>query len=113
MALPSWANDTITIKRPKKVESRGSLIDDWVHATSSNVTGCSMQPASTSLSMDGRVLGVSDGWTCYVPPGTDVKEGDRIVFGSDIFVINGAPRVWTSPTGRVSAIQLNLMRWSG
>ena len=111
--LPSWANDTIVIKRPKKVDSRGSKIDDWTQATSTTVNGCTVQPASTSLSMDGRVLGISDGWTAYVPPGTDVKEGDRVVFNSETFVINGAPRVWNSPTGRVSAIQLNLMRWSG
>ena len=113
MALPSWASDSITVLRPKKVNSRGSLIDDWTQATSSTVNGCSVQPASTSLSMDGRVLGISDGWTAYLPPGSDVKEGDRIIFNSETFVIDGAPRAWTSPTGAVSAIQLNLKRWSG
>ena len=76
------------------------------------MTGCSIQPASTSLSQDGRILGIADGWTAYVPEGTDVKAGDRIEFDGQIFEINGAPRKWTGPT-RTSHIQLNLKRWEG
>lgn len=111
--LHSWCNDSITILRPATTTSRGSTIYDWTRATQTNVSGCSVQPASTSLSQDGRVLGITDGLTAYVPPGTDVKAGDRIVFNSETYTINGEPRAWSSPTGRVSAIQLNLQRWSG
>lgn len=111
--LPSWASDSITILRPATTTSRGSTISDWTRATSTNVGGCSVQPASTSLSQDGRVLGIADGWTAYIPPGTDVKAGDRIVYNGETYTINGEPRAWTSPTGRVTHIQLNLQRWSG
>ena len=113
MALPSWASDSVKIVRPAETTSRGSTIYDWTKATETTVTGCSVQPASTSLSLDGRVLGITDGWTAYLPPGTDVKDGDRVKFNNETFEIDGAPRVWTSPTGAVSAIQLNLKRWSG
>lgn len=113
MALPSWASDSIVLLRPKTTTSRGSTIFDWTKPTETTVNGCSMQPASTSLSLDGRVLGITDGWTAYLPPGTDVKDGDRVKFNNETFEIDGAPRVWTSPTGAVSAIQLNLKRWSG
>ena len=113
MALPSWASDSVVIIRPATTTSRGSTIFDWSNATEKTVNGCSVQPASTSLSEDGRVLGISDGWTAYLPPNTDVKEGDRVRFNGETYTIKGAPRVWNSATGAVSAIQLNLQRWSG
>lgn len=111
--LPSWATDTVTILRPATTTSRGTTIPDWTRATETSVSGCSVQPAATSLSQDGRVLGIEDGWTAYVPPGTDVKEGDRVRWNGELYAINGAPRAWTSPTGRVAHIALNLRRWSG
>lgn len=111
--LHSWCNDTVYVIRPATTTSRGSTIYDWTNPTVTTVTGCSVQPASTSLSQDGRVLGIMDGLTAYLPPGTDVKAGDRIGFNGEVYTINGEPRVWSSPTGRVSAIQLNLQRWSG
>lgn len=111
--LPSFANQTIDVVRPKKTTtSRGSTVSDWTETTKTTVTGCSIQPASTSLSQDGRVLGINDGWTAYVPEGTDAKAGDRIEFDGQTFEINGAPRKWTGPS-RTSHIQLNLVRWEG
>lgn len=112
--LPSWCSQTITIIRPGTKTSRGSTIPDWsaeaVKETS--VGGCSVQPASTSLSLDGRVLGLNDAWTAYVPEGTDVQAGDHIEFDGQVFEINGEPRVWTGAFSR-SHIQLNLIRWEG
>ena len=113
MALPTWAADSVTIRRPGTTTSRGSTVPDWTKVTDTVITGCSIQPAGTSLSQDGRILGVTDGLTAYLPPGTDVKEGDRILWNGEIYTINGAPRAWPSPTGRVSHILLNLVRWSG
>ena len=113
MALPSWANDTVTRIRPGTIERRGSTEPDWSNATELEISGCSMQPGSTTLSMDGRVLGISDGYTCYMPPGSDVMEGDKIRFGGNDYQIKGAPRAWISPTGMVSSIQVPLERWSG
>lgn len=111
--LPSFCNQTVDIVRPKKtIDSRGSEIPDWTSTTKTTVTGCSVQPASTSLSQDGRVLGILDGWTAYLPEGTDVKAGDRIDFDGESYVINGEPRKWTGPL-RTSHIQLNLVRWEG
>lgn len=110
--LPTWANQSITIVRPKTQTVRGSTIPDWNGAQKTTVNGCSVQPASTSLSQDGRVLGISEGWTAYVPEGTDVKAGDRIEFGGNTYTINGEPRKWTGAFTR-SHIQLNLMLWKG
>ena len=111
--LPSFANQTITVVRAKTtITSRGSEVPDWTNTEKTTVTGCSIQPASTSLSQDGRILGIADGWTAYVPEGTDVKAGDRIEFDGQIFEINSAPRKWTGPS-RTSHIHLNLVRWEG
>ena len=95
----SFCNQSIKIIRPGTKTVRGSEIPDWDEAT--------------TLSEDGRVLGLSDGLTVYVPSGTDVKAGDHIEVDGETYEINGVPRDWTSPTGRVSNIQLNLKRYSG
>lgn len=113
MALPSWANDTIARLRPHVTLVRGSEILDWTDPDALEITGCSMQPAGTSLSQDGRVLGIEGRYTCFLPLGSDVQEGDRIVFGDATYTITGAPQVWKSPTGLVSNIQLPLERWAG
>lgn len=111
--LPSWAADTVTRIRPGTKEQRGSTVPDWTTATELEISGCSVQPAQTTLSQDGRVLGISDGYTCFFPPGADVKAGDRIRFSGEVFLIIGEPRAWNSPTGRVSNIQAQLERWAG
>lgn len=110
--LPTFCSQSITRLRPGTTTSRGSTIPDWNHATSATISGCSVQPSTTSLSEDGRVLGISDRWTAYLPEGSDVQAGDRIVFEGQTFTIDGEPRVWTGPFTR-SNIQLSLIRWEG
>lgn len=112
--LPSFCTQEVTRIRPGTKESRGSTIPDWSEdkVTTLTITGCSVQPASTSLSQDGRVLGISEGWTAYLPEGSDVQAGDRILFDGDIYEINGEPKKWTGAYTR-SNIQLNLIRWEG
>ena len=110
----SFCNQSIKIIRPGTKTVRGSEIPDWDEASEPvTVNNCSVQPAATTLSEDGRVLGLSDGLTVYVPSGTDVKAGDHIEVDGETYEINGVPRDWASPTGRVSNIQLNLKRYSG
>ena len=111
--LPSWANDTVTRLRATIITQRGSEIPDWSNPDRLTITGCSMQPAGTSLTQDGRVQGTTDGYTCYLPPGADVLAGDRIEYGGNVYTINGEPRAWQSPTGRVINTQLQLERWYG
>lgn len=111
--LPSFCQQSITRLRPGTKTSRGSTIPDWSVATSATISGCSIQPASTSLSEDGRVLGIMDGLTAYLPNGADVQAGDHIVYDGETYEIAGEPRVWVSPTGIRDHILLNLRRYSG
>lgn len=111
--LPSFANQTVTRIRPGVKTQRGSQIPDWENTTELVITGCSVQPAGTSLSQDGRVLGVSDGYTVYMPPTADVRSGDRIVYDGDTYEINGDPRKWKSATGRLDHVMISVVRWRG
>ena len=110
--LPNFAKQTVTRLRPAMKTVSGSEIPDWNNADALEISGCSVQPASTDLSQDGRVLGILDGMTAYLPPGSDVKEGDRIVFEGTTYTIEGAPRVWPS-AGNLAHVQCALRRWSG
>ena len=111
--LPSFAKQSITRIRPGEKTLRGSTLPDWENATMEVIAGCSVQPAGTSLSQDGRVLGTTDGLTAYIPEGADVKAGDRIEYAGQVYTINGVPRAWPSATGGLDHIMLNLERWSG
>ena len=111
--LPSFCKDVVTRLRPKTTESRGKTVPDWnVPPDYEEIDGCSMQPASTSLSTDGRVLGISDLYTLYAPSDADIEAGDRIEFNGLIYEIDGDVRV--QPTAcRLDHIAVNLRRYNG
>ena len=114
--LPSFTiqnGQTVTRLRPGVKTQRGSQVPDWSNVERLEISYCSVQPAGTSLSQDGRVLGVSDGYTVYLPPDADVKAGDRIVYDGDTYEINGDPRKWKSATGRLDHIMISIERWTG
>lgn len=110
--LPGFARQSVTRLRPGVKTVRGSDLPDWDNATSLTISGCSVQPGGTELSQDGRVLGVMDGMICYLPPGSDVLEGDRIVYDGETYTIDGAPRKWVGAFN-LSHVQIRLRRWSG
>lgn len=72
-----------------------------------------MQPASTSLTEDGRVLGISDLYTLFAPPDADIEAGDRIRFDGKVYQIDGDIRVQPSATGHLDHIQTTLRRYHG
>lgn len=112
--LPSFCDQEITRVRPGTKTARGSTTPDWSQSavTTLTIKGCSIQPAATTLSQDGRVLGVSEQLTAYLPEGSDVQAGDRIIFDGDVYTINGEPKHWKAAL-KLSNIQLNLIRWEG
>ena len=111
--LPSWFRQTITRVRPGVKTSRGSEIPDWDNVDSLVISGCSVQPSTTDLSQDGRVLGVSESFNVYMPSDADVLEGDHIIFNGEEYTIMGIPRPWISPTGGLSNTQITIERWDG
>ena len=110
--LPSFCKDIVTRIRPGAKESRGSIIPDWTTATETDIGGCSMQPASTSLTQDGRVLGLLDEYTLFLPPDADVQAGDRIRYNGQVYEIDGDVRVQPAAL-RLDHIELRLRRYAG
>lgn len=110
--LPSFCFDTVKRIRPGTTTSRGSTIFDWDNATTAEISGCSMQPASTSLSTDGRVLGIQDEWTLFAPPGSDIQAGDRIEFLGKTYIVQGDVRIQPAALN-LQHLHITLRRYSG
>ena len=111
--MHSWMTDTVIRIRPEEKEVRGSTVPDWDNTNDLAIGSCSMQPATTSLNEDGRVLGLVDGYTLYAPISADIIAGDRIAFDGQTYAINGDIRKWQSPAGNMAHLVVNLMRYSG
>ena len=110
--LPTFCNDTVIRIRPSLKESRGSQIFDWDNASELTISGCSMQPATTSLSTDGRVLGIQDEWTLFAPSGADIQAGDRIMYNGLSYIVQGDVRVQPAALN-MQHLHITLRRYSG
>jgi hypothetical protein len=110
--LPSFCTDEVIRIRPGTKTERGSTIFDWSNPDRLVIEGCSVQPAATTLSQDGRVLGISESMTAYLPDDSDVKAGDRIEYDGNVYTITGEPKIWKGPLN-MSNMQLNLTMWRG
>ncbi len=111
--IPSFCNQSITRLRAKTKEVRGTTIPDWSNPNTITLSPVSVQPSASSVSLDGRVLGVTDSYTVYCNPDADVLVGDRIIFENNTFLVDEEPRNWQSPTGRVSNKQFTMIRYKG
>lgn len=109
--LERW-HTTITRIRPGTKTERGSTVPDWEHVSRLDIPGCLFQPTSTTLSQDGRVLGVSDGAMACAPVDSDILPGDRIEYMGDVYTISGDPLKYVG-IGRLENMQLHLQRWRG
>ena len=110
--LPSFCSEIVYRLRPGTKYERGSAIPGWDNPDRLRIEGCSIQPSATTTSMDGRVLGVSESLTAYLPEDADVKAGDRIEYRGEVYTIMGEPKFWKG-VRNLSNMQLNLQRWSG
>ena len=110
--LPSFCTQEVKRIRPSTKESRGSMILDWSNVSNLTIEGCSMQPASTTLSEDGRVLGISDLYTLFTPPDADIDAGDRIEFEGKTFTVVGDVRVQPAAS-RIQHKEISLRRYHG
>ena len=110
--LPSFCDVSVYRLRPGIKKERGSDIPDWSTPDRLRIDGCSVQPSATTTSMDGRVLGISEQMTAYLPEDSDVKAGDRIEYEGDVYTIMGKPKKWKG-VRNLTNIQLNLSLWEG
>lgn len=110
--LPAFATDTIVVLRASGAigDAHGQNLPDWATAGGTTVAGCSVQPGATDEILAGRDTVTID-YTAYVPPDTDVKATDRVVFGADTFTVVGEPLRWRSPSGRLDHTVVPLRRF--
>lgn len=111
MLLKFW-HTTITRIRPGNRMERGTMIPDWNNVSELEIRECLVQPQSTILFQDGRVLGIQNTTTVCAPADADIKAGDRIRYDDDIYIIDGEPQIWKG-VGRLNHMQFNLQRWCG
>ncbi len=111
--LMSFMRQEVTVVRPSWLDDRGTLVPDWDEPDSTQVVkGCSVQPGASVESLGGR-QGVTIRWTVYMPPGVDMSAHDGILYEGKRYQIDGVPRPWQSPTGRLSHIEVLLIDWQG
>lgn len=113
MALPSFCNQTVTVRRAPMEALRGTAERDWSKAESHDIAGCSVQFASTSTDRGEPREAVSSAATLYAPPGADVRAGDRISCEFGEFAVEGRPMPRISPTGAASHVECPLAWWEG
>ena len=113
--IPSFSNQSITRIRPGTKNVRGTIVEDWSSTTITElvISPVLVQPSQSSISLDGRVLGITDSYTVFCNINVDVIAGDRIVFENQTYTVNEEPRTWNSPSGNVSNKQFTMIRYKG
>lgn len=96
MSLANLLVHDVTIRRPGTTTDRyGANVKDWSAATDTDVDGWLAQTSAAEVNDLGREGERSD-WTLYVPAGTDIEAGDRVIWGGTTFEVDGPPnRAWT------------------
>ena len=111
--LPSFARDSVTLKRAPYKDQRGTKVRDWAgNVASTEVQGCEFQPVSSDTAWTDPTQAVTADARLWLPAGTDIEPDDRVEHGNDVYAVQGAPKVWRSPTGAVDHIEVDLRRWS-
>ena len=86
---------------------RASVANDWRGdpvgtPTETDVTGCSVQPGTTTSRTDERTdqrSAVMDAVTVYAPFGTDVRVTDRARWRGVVYEVDGQPAFWRDLDG--------------
>lgn len=111
--LPSFCRDVVTVKRPQRRESRGSIVLDWSSPEEITLTRCSFQNQNTYTDRDGRTLQVTNGARLFTSYDADVQAGDRVEWRGGVYEITGAPIPVYGATGRISHYEIPLTESTG
>lgn len=101
--------DTITIVRPAAADWRGDPTGP--PCPDRTVSGCSVQPASSSESNDRRTTVVAT-WRLFAPGGTDLRATDRVRWQGAEYEVVGEPDRWRVD-GEQHHLQADLRRVRG
>lgn len=87
---------------------------DWSTPTATVVTDCGVAPRLTPESPANDRTLIIEGYTVFMPYGTDVLATDRVVVRGDTYDVDGDVGVWRNPfTGWEPGIEVNLKKVNG
>jgi hypothetical protein len=97
---------TVTIVR-RMVTGQDEFNNDVYATTSEDVSGCSIQPASSRENL-GFADQLTSGVVIFVPYGTDVSYIDAVIYNGVQYEVTGSPNIWLSPfSGNTAPIRLD------
>lgn len=109
----SFFRDSVTIIRAPILMKNGSQYRDWNHATETTINRVQVTARAPAQEFAGRLLNLSDARTLRANYDADIQEGDRVVYGGNVYEVTGEVFHTQSPTGRVSSTRCTLTRWTG
>lgn len=99
MSLTSLLVHDVTIRRAGTTTDRyGASVKDWVTATDSDVKGWVARQSELEVNDLGRE-GQTSQWVVFLPSETDIVGGDRLIWGSTTFEVDGPPNHAWTPRG--------------
>lgn len=91
--------ETVTVQRAGVTQDGyGADVPDWTTPTETEIQARGVEPVSSSEDNDGRQA-VITGFRVYLPSGSDVAPGDRVVLREQTYEVDGMPADWRSPWG--------------
>lgn len=101
---------TLTVVRDAGKDPLGDPLPGG--ATETTVTGCFVQPRSSTEQTDMRDT-VTTGLVAFMPAGTDVLATDRIRWGGALYAVDGDPAAWEELNGNAHHLEVLLRRVEG
>lgn len=101
--------DSVTRLRGRTRDNFGNLAGADAETP---VTDCSVQPLGGAEQTDRGELVVSNA-TLICPLQPDIAVTDRIRIGTDVYAVNGPPKVWTVPGMEHQEVELKLVEGQG
>lgn len=90
----------------------GDQARDWAHATETTMTGGRLLPMLGGEDTVDRAQ-LTRRWLYFAPPDADWVSTDRLRWNDTDYEIDGSVRLWSSPTGRLAHLEIDLLRVEG
>lgn len=87
---------------------------DWSTPEEKEIEGAFVAQSSTAMLADATRTQALEAKSLYCPPDADIREGDRVRHGTEVFTIDGIPSSDTNPfTGWGPVREVPLERYPG
>lgn len=109
--------ETVYRQRPAQVWdplSQTNIRGDWSTLTETEIAGAFIAQSSTSILGDATRTQALEAKSLYCDPDTDIRKGDRVRQGTDVYTVDGIPAADTNPwTGWRPVREVPLVRGEG